>query len=222
MSFQKYRSISAPTTTASSTLPSSSSSSTSSFYSTSSLNRPNSLTGLTSSYSRSTREAERGITRNTFHSVIMNADCRRIMWYRKGNELSVFVADRNFLLPSARPRSHSSWVLFVLFLAQDLAFYLQYFILFIFYMAAATFFNLVEEMPNSYARFCSSGNVGANKMWMHLKLKTNKTKLAAFLPSSISFICDAANSHISCVKTHFIKEELKMSLIQFCWIYFLL
>ncbi|XP_052433319.1 protein phosphatase 1 regulatory subunit 12A isoform X3 [Carassius gibelio] len=57
---EKYRSTSlASTTTASSTLPSSSSSSSSSLYSTSSLNRPNSLSGLTSSYSRTTRDTER-------------------------------------------------------------------------------------------------------------------------------------------------------------------
>ncbi|XP_048012969.1 protein phosphatase 1 regulatory subunit 12A isoform X3 [Megalobrama amblycephala] len=55
---EKYRSTLASTTTASSTLPSSSSSS-SSLYSTSSVNRPNSLTGLTSTYSRSTRDTER-------------------------------------------------------------------------------------------------------------------------------------------------------------------
>uniref|UniRef100_A0A673H912 Protein phosphatase 1 regulatory subunit n=1 Tax=Sinocyclocheilus rhinocerous TaxID=307959 RepID=A0A673H912_9TELE len=57
---EKYRSTSlASTTTASSTLPSSSSSSSSSLYSTSSLNRPNSLSGLTSTYSRTTRVTER-------------------------------------------------------------------------------------------------------------------------------------------------------------------
>uniref|UniRef100_A0A8C1SU64 Protein phosphatase 1 regulatory subunit n=1 Tax=Cyprinus carpio TaxID=7962 RepID=A0A8C1SU64_CYPCA len=57
---EKYRSSSlASTTTASSTLPSSSSSSSSSLYSTSSLNRPNSLSGLTSTYSRTTRDTER-------------------------------------------------------------------------------------------------------------------------------------------------------------------
>ncbi|XP_051747115.1 protein phosphatase 1 regulatory subunit 12A isoform X3 [Ctenopharyngodon idella] len=56
---EKYRSTLASTTTASSTLPSSTPSSSSSLYSTSSLNRPNSLTGLTSTYSRSTRDTER-------------------------------------------------------------------------------------------------------------------------------------------------------------------
>uniref|UniRef100_A0A9J8CIQ9 Protein phosphatase 1 regulatory subunit n=1 Tax=Cyprinus carpio carpio TaxID=630221 RepID=A0A9J8CIQ9_CYPCA len=57
---EKYRSSSlASTTTASSTLPSSSSSSSSFLYSTSSLNRPNSLSGLTSTYSRTTRDTER-------------------------------------------------------------------------------------------------------------------------------------------------------------------
>ncbi|XP_016135655.1 protein phosphatase 1 regulatory subunit 12A-like [Sinocyclocheilus grahami] len=57
---EKYRSTSlASTTTASSTLPSSLSSSSSSLYSTSSLNRPNSLSGLTSTYSRTTRDTER-------------------------------------------------------------------------------------------------------------------------------------------------------------------
>ncbi|XP_051976414.1 protein phosphatase 1 regulatory subunit 12A isoform X17 [Xyrauchen texanus] len=57
---EKYRSTSSltSTTTASSTLPSSSISS-SSLYSTSALNRPNSLTGLTSNYIRSTRDTER-------------------------------------------------------------------------------------------------------------------------------------------------------------------
>ncbi|XP_058628573.1 protein phosphatase 1 regulatory subunit 12A isoform X3 [Onychostoma macrolepis] len=56
---EKYRSSLASTTTASSTLPSSSSSSSSSLYSTTSLNRPNSLSGLTSTYSRTTRDTER-------------------------------------------------------------------------------------------------------------------------------------------------------------------
>ncbi|XP_065124778.1 protein phosphatase 1 regulatory subunit 12A isoform X6 [Paramisgurnus dabryanus] len=57
----KYRSYPSlgTTTTASSTLPASSSTSSSSLYSTSSLNRPNSLVGLTSSYRSSTHEAER-------------------------------------------------------------------------------------------------------------------------------------------------------------------
>ncbi|XP_051547120.1 protein phosphatase 1 regulatory subunit 12A isoform X1 [Myxocyprinus asiaticus] len=56
---EKYRSTSSTsTTTASSTLPSSSISS-STLYSTSSLNRPNSLTGLTSNYIRSARDTER-------------------------------------------------------------------------------------------------------------------------------------------------------------------
>uniref|UniRef100_A0A8C1XEC3 Protein phosphatase 1 regulatory subunit n=1 Tax=Cyprinus carpio TaxID=7962 RepID=A0A8C1XEC3_CYPCA len=57
---EKYRNTLASTTTASSTLPSSSSSSSSSLYSTTSLNRPNSLSGLTSTYShRTTRDTER-------------------------------------------------------------------------------------------------------------------------------------------------------------------
>ncbi|XP_021330672.1 protein phosphatase 1 regulatory subunit 12A isoform X1 [Danio rerio] len=56
---EKYRTSLASSTTASSTIPSSSSSSSSSLYSTSSLNRPNSLTGLTSTYSRSTRDTDR-------------------------------------------------------------------------------------------------------------------------------------------------------------------
>ncbi|XP_048012972.1 protein phosphatase 1 regulatory subunit 12A isoform X6 [Megalobrama amblycephala] len=70
---EKYRSTLASTTTASSTLPSSSSSS-SSLYSTSSVNRPNSLTGLTSTYSRSTRDTERGTGIQTGTSFSMAAD----------------------------------------------------------------------------------------------------------------------------------------------------
>ncbi|XP_059367315.1 protein phosphatase 1 regulatory subunit 12A-like isoform X4 [Carassius carassius] len=52
---EKYRS----TSLASTTLPSSASSSSSSLYSTSSLNRPNSLSGLTYTYSRTSRDTER-------------------------------------------------------------------------------------------------------------------------------------------------------------------
>ncbi|XP_051747119.1 protein phosphatase 1 regulatory subunit 12A isoform X7 [Ctenopharyngodon idella] len=71
---EKYRSTLASTTTASSTLPSSTPSSSSSLYSTSSLNRPNSLTGLTSTYSRSTRDTERGTGIQTGTSFSMAAD----------------------------------------------------------------------------------------------------------------------------------------------------
>uniref|UniRef100_A0A8C2DAA7 Protein phosphatase 1 regulatory subunit n=1 Tax=Cyprinus carpio TaxID=7962 RepID=A0A8C2DAA7_CYPCA len=72
---EKYRNTLASTTTASSTLPSSSSSSSSSLYSTTSLNRPNSLSGLTSTYShRTTRDTERGTAHQRSHEV-MSTSC---------------------------------------------------------------------------------------------------------------------------------------------------
>uniref|UniRef100_A0A8C1MDW8 Protein phosphatase 1 regulatory subunit n=2 Tax=Cyprinus carpio TaxID=7962 RepID=A0A8C1MDW8_CYPCA len=114
---EKYRSSSlASTTTASSTLPSSSSSSSSSLYSTSSLNRPNSLSGLTSTYSRTTRDTERESDRKDKEDDAEDKsqprsirDRRRPREKRRSTGVSFWTQDvRNFW---PLTQTHSRWTL---------------------------------------------------------------------------------------------------------------
>uniref|UniRef100_A0A9J7XMU8 Protein phosphatase 1 regulatory subunit n=1 Tax=Cyprinus carpio carpio TaxID=630221 RepID=A0A9J7XMU8_CYPCA len=114
---EKYRSSSlASTTTASSTLPSSSSSSSSFLYSTSSLNRPNSLSGLTSTYSRTTRDTERESDRKDKEDDAEDKsqprsirDRRRPREKRRSTGVSFWTQDvRNFW---PLTQTHSRWTL---------------------------------------------------------------------------------------------------------------
>uniref|UniRef100_A0A9J7YBD6 Protein phosphatase 1 regulatory subunit n=1 Tax=Cyprinus carpio carpio TaxID=630221 RepID=A0A9J7YBD6_CYPCA len=109
---EKYRSSSlASTTTASSTLPSSSSSSSSFLYSTSSLNRPNSLSGLTSTYSRTTRDTERDKEDDAEDKSQPRSirDRRRPREKRRSTGVSFWTQDvRNFW---PLTQTHSRWTL---------------------------------------------------------------------------------------------------------------
>uniref|UniRef100_A0A8C1DA54 Protein phosphatase 1 regulatory subunit n=1 Tax=Cyprinus carpio carpio TaxID=630221 RepID=A0A8C1DA54_CYPCA len=109
-SFEEYRSSSlASTTTASSTLPSSSSSSSSFLYSTSSLNRPNSLSGLTSTYSRTTRDTEREDDAEDKSQPRSIRDRRRPREKRRSTGVSFWTQDvRNFW---PLTQTHSRWTL---------------------------------------------------------------------------------------------------------------